>query len=252
MGSGNLGCDLVQFSRKRTHAASYHAHASVQAIARQWLWCDWPCAARGLVLDVGSGPVTAPEGFEAGTTAIALDQSLPMLAHASGYTYRVAADAAAMPFATGSVQYIGSSMAMQWIGVQALAEWHRLLEPRGRMAMVVPIRGTLARFQACLGDAGLVPRTLPMQDERVWIAALREIGFWVTLVEIRHIQQPYSDRRQLVRALTRIGAAGDAEWSSRDVRRATLAALDRWCASGTACLEYVLLRVEGQKSCGIS
>ena len=91
-----------------------------------------------------------------------------------------------------------------------------------------------------------------MQDERTWIAALREIGFWVTLVEIRHIQQPYSDRRQLVRALTRIGAAGDAERSSRDVRRATLAALDRWCASGTACLEYVLLRVEGQKSCGIS
>lgn len=251
MGAGNLGCDLVRFSRQRIHAASYDAHASVQAMARQWLWSDWPHPATGIVLDVGSGPMPVPARLGAGAIAIALDQSIPMLARTTGYASRVAADGAAIPFATGSVQCVGSSMAMQWIGVQALAEWYRVLAPQGRMAMVVPIRGTLARFQVCLRHAGVVPRTLPMEDERVWIAALRDHGFSLTSVEIRHVEQPYTDRRQLVRALTRIGAAGDADWSSRDARRATLVALDRWCASGSACLDYVLLRVEGQKSCGI-
>ena len=237
----------MRFSRQPVHAQQYNQYASVQTMARHWLWSEWSSIGQGVVLDLGAGPVACPASAHANSTVLAVDQSLAMLSQSKGYAGCVTAEARALPFARGAVQGIASSMAMQWVGTEGLAEWSRVLDHSGQMAFVVPIAGTLAGFRDCLESAGITPRILAFHDERTWVSAARGVGFRLTSVEIRHCREPYVDRRQLVRALTRIGASGDMHWPSRASRRATLVALDHWCASGRACLDYVLLRVQGEK-----
>jgi len=143
-------------------------------------------------------------------------------------------------------------MAMQWIGVSGLREWSRVLVPGGQMSLVVPLVGSLAGLSAQLRSAGATLRAPRLLDEWAWFAGTRAAGCWVTALEIETIRIAYTDRHALVRALTRIGASGAGSDQPRAVRRAVIRQLDQWCASGEAALEYVLLRLVGEKRCGTS
>ncbi len=126
-------------------------------------WLDIPRG--GTALDVGSGPgnVTASLGRAAGPDGLALgvDISEPMLARAAraeagpqvGF---LRADAQRLPLRDSTVDAVVSIAVLQLVPdpEAALAEMSRVLRPGGRLAVMVPTAGPLARFWRMLPNTG--------------------------------------------------------------------------------------------------
>jgi SAM-dependent methyltransferase len=119
----------------------------------------------GVALDVGSGPgnVTASLARAAGPDGVALgiDISEPMLERAvrKGAGPQVGfikADAQRLPLRDDTVDAVVSTAVLQLVPnpTAALAEMARVLRPGGRLAIMVPTAGSLARFWQKLPNVG--------------------------------------------------------------------------------------------------
>ncbi len=119
----------------------------------------------GIALDVGSGPgnVTASLARAAGPDglAVGVDISEPMLQRAvrneaGPQVGFIKADAQRLPFRDNTFDAVVSTAVLQLVPnpAAALAEMARVLRPRGRLAIMVPTAGRLARFWQMLPNVG--------------------------------------------------------------------------------------------------
>ncbi len=119
----------------------------------------------GVALDVGSGPgnVTASLARAAGPDGLALgiDISEPMLQRAvrneaGPQVGFIRADAQRLPLRDDTVDAVVSTAVLQLVPnpTAALAEMARVLRPGGRLAVMVPTAGPLARFWQQLPNVG--------------------------------------------------------------------------------------------------
>lgn len=144
---------------------------NAQALSRRWFsawqlpveWLDVPQG--GIALDVGSGPgnVTASLARAAGPDGLALgiDISEPMLARAvrneaGPQVGFIKADAQRLPLRDSTIDVTVSTAVLQLVPdpAAALAEIARVLRPGGRLAVMVPTAGRLARYWQLLPNVG--------------------------------------------------------------------------------------------------
>ena len=157
---GGVGLtDRVDALRQRPSA--FPALDQRMATAVEWL--NIPQG--GIALDVGSGPgnVTASLARAAGPDGLALgvDISEPMLARAvrneaGPQVGFIKADAQRLPLRDSTVDVAVSTAVLQLVPdpAAALAEIARVLRPGGRLAVMVPTAGRLARYWQMLPNVG--------------------------------------------------------------------------------------------------
>lgn len=144
---------------------------NAQALARRWIsaWqlpLEWLAVPQGgVALDVGSGPgnVTASLARAAGPQGLGLgvDISEPMLARAvrneaGPQVGFIKADAQRLPLRDSTIDVAVSTAVLQLVPkpADALAEIARVLRPGGRLAVMVPTAGRLARYWRMLPNVG--------------------------------------------------------------------------------------------------
>lgn len=139
---------------------------------------------------------------------IALDLSEKMLRSprvAVSGAMRVAADAEHLPLADNSVDYIFSSLALQWCSDtgQLFRELARVLKPGGQVHFSSLTTGTLRELRAAwwaVDDAVHVNRFLP------WWRVRGDIGLSVLSEQVNSQVMRFSDVMSLMRSLKQLGA----------------------------------------------
>lgn len=154
-----------------------HVVARLTGEANGWMVDLLAVGAGDCMLDVGCGPGLAVAGAAArGSRAVGVDASSTMVRHAGRRNRasirggRVAihqADAASLPFADASFTKVASLNSLQfWTDpARALAELHRVLEPGGRIAVVLMARS---------GDGA---GTSPPEWVRETVTGIEDAGF---------------------------------------------------------------------------
>jgi arsenite methyltransferase len=145
-----------------------HVQDMSRRLIRAWQYpLDWlNIPPGGTALDVGSGPgnVTASLARAAGRGGLALgvDISEPMLVRAvraqSGARVGfIRTDAQRLPLRDNTVDAVVSLAMLQLIPnpSAALAEMARVLRPGGRLMIMVPIFGNMARFRRNVSNVGV-------------------------------------------------------------------------------------------------
>lgn len=144
---------------------------NAQALSRRWIsaWqlpLQWLAVPQGgIALDVGSGPgnVTASLAHAAGPEGLGLgvDISEPMLARAvrneaGPQVGFIKADAQRLPLRDNTIDVAVSTAVLQLVPdpAAALAEIARVLRPGGRLAVMVPTAGRLARYWRLMPNVG--------------------------------------------------------------------------------------------------
>lgn len=194
------------------------------------------------ILDVGCGTgwLIQQLHHQAGldlATMYALDLSEGMLhsvksaPHVS--VFKVCADAAALPFASSSMDILLSNFALHWCDdpSQALNELHRVCAPGGHAFCVIPVAGSLsARGAASGAGASLLPladwqRALQVSpwtlrqaeietyeefhdSPSAWLSTLRELG--VTAQRPTTVRASVSPRQALQQLQQRLEAARES------------------------------------------
>lgn len=172
-------------------ASSYDAACQVQPLAAsrllQRLLTYRPQARLALDLGCATAPAAArlAQAFPA-ARFVGVDIALPMLQQARALArchadyLPLCADACCLPFASGSIDLIFSSFALQWTPPEvALAESRRVLAAGGTLALSVPVAGSLAEIGASWAevDADAHVNRLASVDE--WLAAVAATGWRV-------------------------------------------------------------------------
>jgi ubiquinone/menaquinone biosynthesis C-methylase UbiE len=162
---------------------------NAQAFSRRWI-SAWQLPLErlniprgGVALDVGSGPgnVTASLARAAGPDGLALgvDISEPMLARAvrneaGPQVGFIRADAQRLPLRDNVFDAVVSTAVLQLVPdpKAALTEIARVLRPGGRLAVMVPTAGRLARYWRMLPNVG----ALAFDDDEI-ADTLEDNGF---------------------------------------------------------------------------
>ena len=155
-------------------------------------WLTAPIIGAASVVDVGCG--SAPTGTRFGGW-VGVDMSMAELAMAreSGRGPLVRGRAEALPFADGCVEAVVAAMSLMVVDdpAVALAEAARLLEPDGRLALLVPAGGPLTvsdkvRYVVLLAALGRSAMQFPHQElSRSLTPMLASSGFDVVSDEDR-------------------------------------------------------------------
>lgn len=176
LGTRSAGDDVVEKNTGPIQAAwaspiGSMLYDNAQAFSRRWIsaWqlpLEWLQIPRGgIALDVGSGPgnVTASLARAAGPDGLALgvDISEPMLARAvrnegGPQVGFIKADAQRLPLRDNTFDAAVSTAVLQLVPdpKAALTELARVLRPGGRLAIMVPTAGRLARYWQMLPNVG--------------------------------------------------------------------------------------------------
>ncbi len=153
------------------------------------------------------------------STQFALDFAPAMLHRlraglpAAGDTLAVCADLEHLPFATGSLDQIWSSLAVQWCDpALALAELGRCLSPGGEAWIATLGPRTLWELRTAFAAVDDDAHVLAFHPAETWTAASHAAG--LTAVAVEHADAPAlaPDLRSLLRDIKAIGAhtVGDA------------------------------------------
>ena len=201
-----------------------------------------------VVLDVGAGPGRASAAMKKRwpkAQVVALDLALPMLREAKKKTgwwrpfRRVCADAAALPFAEGSVDVIFSSLCLQWVDdlPATLAGFRRVLRPGGLLLFSTFGPRTLGELREAFAAADQVPHVSPFAHIQQVGDALIQAGFRDPVLDQDRFTLTYPDLPALMRELRAIGAT-----NALAGRRRTLTGKARFARAAAA---YEPLRRDG-------
>jgi malonyl-CoA O-methyltransferase len=174
-----------------------------------------------LVLDAGAGTGHAGRALKRRyprALVLAVDSSFGML-HAAGRQQswlrpvaRLCADAERLPLPDGSVDLIVSNFMLQWsdLGL-ALAEFRRVLAPRGFLTFTTLGPDTLRELRAAWARAGGAhadyhPRVSHFLDMHDIGDALVRAGFAAPVLDVERYTLTYTDVRHLGADLKAVGA----------------------------------------------
>jgi len=217
-------------------AASYSAHAALQVEVATRLrehLDDIGDFAPQRIVDVGCGPGEGCVALRARyphAAVVALDLALPMLREMGSdsfpevrdrdalatpgedephpISFRVCADAQALPLADASVDLVHSSLCLQWCedpGL-ALAEFRRVLRPDGLLLFSTFGPDTLKELRAAFAEIDRMPHVSRFIDMHDIGDALLASGFRDPVLERDDFTLTYADARDLMRELRAIGA----------------------------------------------
>jgi malonyl-CoA O-methyltransferase len=200
-------------------AATYEAHAVLQAEVGTRLLerLDGTDLVPARVLDVGSGPGRGAQALRArfpDASVVALDLALPMLRAAASHAgappdfARVGGDAQYLPFAAGSFDVVHSNLCLQWCDDPglAIAEFARVLKPRGLLLFTTFGPATLHELRAAFAAADATPHVGRFVDMHDIGDALLTTGFRDPVLERDDFTLTYADALTLMRELRAIGA----------------------------------------------
>ena len=214
-------------------AAGYHLHARFQAaMAAQTAELAIPRIKPGArIADIGCGDgALAAAIMERAkpSVAVALDMSGAMLKAASGRLNPLSAaliqgDAEALPLASGSMDHIVSSLALQWVDDihSAMGEMARALAPGGGMTVATLGPGTFPELASALAEHGAAPPCADFAPEEALAQALHLAGFTYDIVR-RNVAHQYAGFFDFLRTLKGAGALGAPVFSGRGLARRRL------------------------------
>lgn len=227
---------------------SYEAAAQLQAMAREELLsrlAHFRLAPR-VVLDLGAGTGAAAPMLRQRfprSLVIAADLSPAMLHQAQarlGPLERwfdwgqrrfscLAADAAQLPLADGSVDLVFSNLMLQWCDDldATLAQIRRVLAPGGLLLCSTFAAGTLQELRAAWASIDTAPHVNDFVDLHDFGSALVRAGFTEPVLDVdRHLHW-YADTRALMAQIRAWGAVNAARERRRSLTgRGRFAALD--------------------------
>lgn len=196
------------------------------------------------ILDAGCGTGHGTAALRRqwpGARIIGLDIARPMLEQArrnqprrwwpgGGRTHWVAADANRLPLPDESVDFIFSSLMLQWCDDldAALGELRRVLRPNGLLLFSSFGPDTLRELRAAWAEVDAAPHVNRFIDMHDVGDALLRAGFDQPVMDVEHFTLTYARAVELMRDLKRIGAHNVAAGRARGLtgpRR--LAAVER-------------------------
>lgn len=191
--------------------ATYETAARVQRVVAVRLARLCPAVLSGRVLEIGAGSglltrELAPR-LTPGSTAVALDLSPGMLAHAAmPQTLKLAADGEHPPFLPGTFDFLASASAMHWYTdpTASIAADLRLVRPGGAFAIALYVEGTLGELDAASRATGF-GSIYPMRPTAFYRELFEMLpGVTAQLHEERHVVT-YGSVNGLLRALKSAG-----------------------------------------------
>lgn len=242
-------------------AAGYDQAAAVQRQVVDALLALAPLPSLGadqVAVDLGAGTgYLAGRLQDRGWRPWALDLATGMCATLRQQGLQaLAADAEALPLASGSVQWLGSSYALQWCPTpaQALAECARVLVPGGELRLAVPVTGMLAELAEVWLAAGQPPRLNRLDAPDSWLAWLEMAGLQPLHWQLRQDRLHFPDLAAVLRHLRQLGAnevqADGAAVMSRAHLRALSAAYEARREEAGLPLRYVSVLIQARKPVG--
>lgn len=215
----------------------------------------------GRVLDIGCGTGWMSRRIaeiSPQSRVLALDISESMLAAPALTHPRITplcADAAALPFAHGSIDHIVSNFALQWLPspLEFAAGLARVLRQGGGFRLAMPVDGSLGELkQAWRQVEDIVPLN-SFHSAESWIEALRAAGLHVgSQPQPVSLFQYYPTAQHLLRGLKAIGASETPHarrtglWG-RGKLRALEAAMEPFRTAAGLPLRYDVLQITGTK-----
>lgn len=214
-------------------ARSYDAAAILQKEVRERMLArlDYLRIMPGTILDAGAGTGHATQALAAryrGSRVIALDIALGMLEQATrGWPWwqrwlgrrlpRICADIEQLPLASSSVDFLWSSLAIQWCNDldATFAGMARVLKPEGLLMFSTFGPDTLKELREASRadpDHVHVSRFIDMHD--IGDALVRN-GFTAPVLDVEHFVLTYDDVLGVMRDLQAIGARNAAQGRRR-------------------------------------
>lgn len=160
-----------------------------------------------IILDVGCALGEMSTDLAArypAATVLALDADAGLL-QASNAVNRVQADAAALPLADGSVDWVIAHGLLPWVETWApvIEEWRRVLRPGGVLMLTTFGPDTLRECTPCVNTPW--PVRIDMHDLG---DSLIQAGFEEPVLDVRHFTVRYQSREKLETDLAGMGLAG--------------------------------------------
>jgi malonyl-CoA O-methyltransferase len=198
-----------------------------------------------VVLDVGCGPAHAAAAMKKRwprAQVVALDLAMPMLQlskQRAGWwkpalnrdLARINADAAALPFADGSVDVLYSNLCLPWVNDLAavFADFRRVLRPGGMLLCSTFGAETLHELRDAFAADDERPHVGPFASIAQFGDALMHAGFRDPVLDRDRFVLGYADLPQLMRELRALGAT-----HALRSRRRTLTGRARFAAAAQA------------------
>ncbi|WP_038179567.1 malonyl-ACP O-methyltransferase BioC [Vibrio rhizosphaerae] len=205
-------------------AQHYDRHAAFQRDVGQQLLNYLPQDLCGcVVLDLGCGTgFFSAQLRQRGAEVICADLSQHMLAQArqrcgtSGLTY-CRCDAEALPLADRSVDFVFSSLALQWCESLTVSfrEIKRVLKPAGKGCFSILVAGSLTELEQAWGEVDSARHVNRFLSGNAVKIALAQAGCTPYQIDLCSFELWYDSAMQLMKDLKGIGATHIDERTSR-------------------------------------
>ncbi|WP_235862844.1 malonyl-ACP O-methyltransferase BioC [Vibrio ruber] len=216
-------------------AQSYDRHAAFQRDVGQQLLNELPQDLRGcVVLDLGCGTGFFSEQIrQRGAEVICADLSQHMLEHArqrcgsAGVEY-CHCDAEALPLVDHSVDFVFSSLALQWCEslVVALREIKRVLKPAGKGYFSILAAGSLIELEQAWAEVDSARHVNRFISGNTVKIALAQAGCTQYQIDLCSFRLWYGSAMHLMKDLKGIGATHIDERTNRLISHRMLAQVE--------------------------
>lgn len=234
-------------------ASRYLQLAKAQMQMTDRLWALRPAQATQ-VLDLGCGPGHWSQRLSQvypGAQVVGVDLSPGMLQQAALLQPDInwiQADAANLPLADQSMDFIFSSLMLQWCPqpLQVFAEMRRLLHVGGKACVATLLPGSLMEIQQAWQQAGQPSQLLPFVSAEDYKSMAQQAGFTsVKTTETTEVFY-YPDARSLLESICGVGAGAAAtpQRLSKKVYQAIVEQLESQRVTAGLPLTYQLLLLE--------